>query len=80
MIYDDKLYRKGYSMPLLKCVTLSEVDYIIKKINEEICGHHVGGQSLAFKALRHGYYWSTIKSDCMEFARKCDNYQRFALV
>ena len=35
------------------------------------------GQSLAFKTLRNGYYWPTMKVDCMEFARKCDKCQRF---
>ena len=30
MIYDNKLYKRGYSMPLLKCVTPFEADYIIR--------------------------------------------------
>ena len=33
VIYDDKLYRRGYSMPLLKCVTPSEVEYIMREIH-----------------------------------------------
>ena len=33
-----------------------------------------------FKALRQGYYWPTMKADCMEYARKCDKCQRFSLV
>ena len=52
VLYDDKLYRKGYFMPLLKCVTPWEAKYIIREIHEGICGNHAGGQSLAFKALR----------------------------
>ena len=30
VIYDDKINRRGYSMPLLKCVTPSKVNYIIR--------------------------------------------------
>ena len=56
VLYDDKLYRRGYFMPLLKCATPSEVKYITREIHEGTCGNHAGGQSLAFKALRQGYY------------------------
>ena len=56
VIYDNKLYRRGYSMPLLKCVAPSEARYIMREIHEGICGNHARGQSLAFKTLRQGYY------------------------
>ena len=44
VIYDDKLYRRGYSMPLLKCVTPAETDYIIREIYEGIYGNYTRGQ------------------------------------
>ena len=62
-------------MPLLKCATPSEAKYIMREIHEGTCGNHVGGQSLAFEALRQGYYWPTIKANCMEYAHKCDKCQ-----
>ena len=80
VLYDDKLYRRGYSMPLLKYVLPLEIEYIMREIYEGICGNHAGGQSLAFKTLRQGYYWPTMKVDCMEFARRCDKCQRFSLI
>ena len=52
VIYDNKLYKKGYSMSLLKCVTPSKVDYIMREIHKGIYENHTEGQSLAFKALR----------------------------
>ena len=70
ILYDDKLYRRSYSISLLKCATPSEAKYIIREIYEDTCGNHTGGQSLAFKALRQGYYWPTMKIDCMEYAHK----------
>ena len=60
VIYDNKLYMRGYSMSLLKYVTRFEENYIIREIHEGICGNHTKGQSLAFKALRQGYYWPTM--------------------
>ena len=67
-------------MPLLKRVTPFEADYIMREIHEGICRNHTGGQSLAFKVFRQGYYQPTMKSDCMEFAKKCDKCQCFALM
>ena len=40
VLYDDKLYRRGYSMPLLKYVIPSETKYIMREIHEGICGNH----------------------------------------
>ena len=56
VLYDDKLYRRGYSMPLLKCVLPTKAKNIMWEIHEDTCGNHAEGQSLAFKALRQGYY------------------------
>ena len=80
MLYDNKLYRRGYSMPHLKYVLLTEEKNIMWEIYEGRYGNHTGGQSLAFKALRQGYYWPTMKADCMEYTRKCDKCQRFSPV
>ena len=68
IFYDDKLYRRGYLMLLLKCIPPSEAEYVMRKIHEGICGNHARVQSLAFKILRQNYYWLTIKADCMKLA------------
>ena len=47
----EKLYRRGFSTPLLKCVDLEEENYILWEIHEGVCGNHARGQSLAHKAL-----------------------------
>ena len=78
IIYDQKLYKRGFSTLLLKCVDLEEGNYILQTIHEGICSNHVEGQSLAYKALQQGYFWPTLKTDVMAFARKCDKCQRFS--
>ena len=50
VLYDDKLYRRGYSMPLLKCVLHTKVKNIMWEIHEGTCGNHAGGKYSAFKA------------------------------
>ena len=43
VLYDDKLYRIGYFMPLLKCATPLEARYIKREIHKGTCGNHAGG-------------------------------------
>ena len=40
VLYDDKLYRRGYSMSFQKCIHPAEVEYVMREIHEGICGNH----------------------------------------
>jgi len=53
---NDGLYRRGYSAPLLKCITRKQVEYVLTEIHEGVCGNHSGAQTMASKVLRAGYY------------------------
>ncbi|CAL9017597.1 unnamed protein product, partial [Prunus brigantina] len=57
------LYRRSYSLPLLRCVAPQQGDYILREIHEGACGDHSGSRSLAFKAVRQGYYWPSLHAD-----------------
>ncbi|RDX74603.1 hypothetical protein CR513_45640, partial [Mucuna pruriens] len=50
----------------------------MREVHEGVCGTHIGGRTLASKIAKAGYYWPTLKSDCMSFVRRCDKCQRFA--
>ncbi|GAU47361.1 hypothetical protein TSUD_403640 [Trifolium subterraneum] len=76
VLLDDKLYRRRFSIPLLKCVEETRVEFILQEIHEGINGHHIGGRSLARKALRAGYYWPTMQNDAKDHVLKCDKCQR----
>ena len=52
VLLDDKLYKRSYSLPLLKCLLLSEVDYAMREAHEGICSNHLEGQALAYNILR----------------------------
>ncbi|RDX70210.1 Retrovirus-related Pol polyprotein from transposon 17.6, partial [Mucuna pruriens] len=73
-----RLYRRGFAFPLLKCLNQEEAIYAMKEVHEGVCGSHIGGRALASKIARAGYYWPTLRADCMSFVRKCDKCQRFA--
>ena len=79
-LYDNQLYKRGFSTLLLKCVNLEQGNHILQEIHEGTCGNHAGGQSLAYKALRQGYFWPTMKTNAMDFVRKCNKCQRFSSI
>jgi len=59
-----ELFRRGFSKPLLKCITREKADYVIQEIHQGICGYHSGPKTMAARILRAGYYWPTIEEDC----------------
>jgi hypothetical protein len=55
-IVNGTLYKRGFTLPLLKCVSLEEGNYILQEIHEGICGSHSRARVLAHKAVRVGFY------------------------
>ena len=56
MILNDTLYKRGFSMPYLKCVDEKEAKYILEEIHKGICRDHAGTRSLVNKVIRTGYF------------------------
>jgi ribonuclease HI len=79
-LFGEVLYKRGYSEPLLKCLSKTEVDYGLKEIHEDVCGNHSGGRMLAQKTIRAGYYWPTISKDSALLVKTCDKCQRFSRI
>ena len=71
------LYKKGFTLPLLKCVSLEERNNILQKIHEGICGSHFRARVLAHKAVRAGLCWPNMSKDSMVIVQNCDKCQRF---
>ena len=80
IVFRGELLKKSFSAPLLKCVGPTDADYILREIHLGICGNHIGGRTLAHKALRAGYYWPTMIADAKELVRKCEKCQKYAPV
>ncbi|GAU31520.1 hypothetical protein TSUD_332960 [Trifolium subterraneum] len=53
----DKLYKRGFSSPLLLCVSTAEAQRILNEIHDGSCGNHIGARSLTGKVTRAGYFW-----------------------
>ena len=54
-IHRGTLYKRGFSMPILKCVGKEDANYILMEVHEGICGNHIGARTLVGKTLRQGY-------------------------
>ena len=80
VIIDDVLFKRGYSLPYLRCANSEEAHYVLREIHEGVYGNHTGARSLAGKALRVGYYWPTLQKDAYYIVRICDKCQCFANV
>ena len=71
-ILNDTLYKRGFSMPYLKCVDEDEAKYILEEVHEGVCRDHVGSRSLVSKVIRIGYFWPIMQVDAVELIKKCD--------
>ena len=59
-ILNDTLYKRGFSVPYLKCVDEEEAKYILEEIHEGVYGDHAGPKSLVSKVVRTGYFRPTM--------------------
>ena len=75
MILNDALYKRGFSMPYLKCVDEEEARCILEEIHGGICGDLAGPRSLVNKVVRIVYFWSTMQVDAAENVKRCDKCQ-----
>ncbi|XP_072054338.1 uncharacterized protein [Arachis hypogaea] len=71
-----ELYRRGFSQPLLKCLSKDEAREVMDEVHEGVCRNHIGGRAFAAKISRTGYYWPTIKRDCIAKVKACDKCQK----
>ena len=52
---DHKLYKCSFSGPYLLCVHPELTDSLLEEMHEGIYGSHIGGRSLAHRAITQGY-------------------------
>jgi hypothetical protein len=79
-LINGTLYKRGFMLPLLKCVSQEEGNYILREIHEGVCGNHSRSRMLAHKAIRVGFYWPNMSRDSMQIVKTYDKSQHFANV
>ncbi|GKV36702.1 hypothetical protein SLEP1_g44802 [Rubroshorea leprosula] len=77
-LVEGVLYKRSFSLPLLRCLNPYEAEYALREVHEGVCMSHVGARTLAHKVLRQGYYWPNMYKDATHFVQKCPKCQFFA--
>ncbi|GJT68359.1 reverse transcriptase domain-containing protein [Tanacetum coccineum] len=75
VIESGVLFKKGYLVPMLRCVGPLQANYVIREIHMGSCGMHIGPRAVVRKAMRQGYYWPTMHADAKKEVDKCDSCQ-----
>jgi hypothetical protein len=78
VIIEGELYQHRVCSPLLKCLSRTEGQELMKEIHAGICGAHIGSRPLLWKVLRQGFYWPKAASNAADLVQKCENSQRCA--
>ncbi|XP_040995989.1 uncharacterized protein LOC121242153 [Juglans microcarpa x Juglans regia] len=74
------LYRRGYSTPLLRCISFEKAQYVLAEVHERICSDNSRGKMLAGKVMRAEYYWPRALWDAKEYVRNCKKCQEYSKV
>ncbi|GKU93117.1 hypothetical protein SLEP1_g6745 [Rubroshorea leprosula] len=77
-LVDGVLYKRSFSLPLLRCLNPYEAEYALREVHEGVCRSHVGARTLAHKVLRQRYYWPNMYKNAIHFVQKCPKCQFFA--
>ncbi|KAK4841203.1 hypothetical protein QYF36_000627 [Acer negundo] len=66
------LYRKGKSLPVLRCLHLDDAAWALDEVHSGDCGNHAASETLAYQILRICYFWPTIYQDAKQFLQSCE--------
>ncbi|XP_076882464.1 uncharacterized protein LOC143530937 [Bidens hawaiensis] len=77
-LQDGILYRRSFLGSLLRCVDIEDANYLIREVNEGICGLHAGPWMVVANLMNAGCYWPGMHVDAVREIRKCDPCQRHA--
>jgi hypothetical protein len=78
VIIEGELYKQGVCSPLLKCLSRTEGQELMKEIHAGLCGAHIGSRPSLGKVFRQGFYWPKEASDAADLVQKCENCQKCA--
>jgi len=75
-LVEGTLYKRGFNIPLIKCLGPNKVREVLAETHDGICVQHLCAKALAKKILRAGYFWPTMLKDAKDYVTICDKCQR----
>ena len=79
ILLEEELYRKRPDGLLLICLSFTDNMEVVKQLHERVCEAHQAGIKMRWLTSRHGYFWPTILSDCINYSKgyqQCQKYGR----
>ncbi|XP_058192208.1 uncharacterized protein LOC131309616 [Rhododendron vialii] len=76
VLLGQDLYRRTSDGLLLLYVSKDQSMRIMGEVHEGTCGAHQAGDKMRWLIRRHGYYWPTIRADCIQYAKGCQQCQK----
>ena len=73
MVLNDKLYKRGFFQPYLRCVEEEEAKYALEEVYGGVYSDHSRPKSLVSKIMRVGYFWLSIQQDATKFVKRCEH-------
>jgi hypothetical protein len=58
-VKDGDFYRRRPNGVALKCISTHQGQELLRDIHAGECGHHASASTLAAKAYRSGFYWTS---------------------
>ena len=80
LLADCILYWRSFGGPYLLCLCLEKVNELLAELHDRVCGSHVGGYSLAYRATTKRFWWPQMQKDAIEYVRKYEQCQKHALL
>lgn len=65
----DIMYQQFFLCPLLKCLNLDDVDYVIWEVHEGICGNHIGGRTFGSEGVARSIFLANNVGWCCSIHR-----------
>jgi hypothetical protein len=78
VIIEGELYKHGVCSPLLKCLSRTEGQELMKEIHAGLCGAHIGSRPLLGNVFRQVFYWPKAALNATDLVQKCENCQKCA--
>ena len=69
---NQKLYKRSFLGPYLLCIHPEMIESLLEELHEGICESHIGGRSLAHRAITQGSWWPYMQRKAQEYVKKCN--------
>nr|GEW90023.1 reverse transcriptase domain-containing protein [Tanacetum cinerariifolium] len=79
-VINETLYKTSFLGPWLRCVGPLQANYVLREIHKGSYSMHAGTRSVVAKALRTGYYWTTMHKDARTLIRACPGKVKLLIV